>query len=265
MIDKIYKELFIVVLIFLVGWAGFTFLKLKVDAPSIQVSIEDEEKLGEILTESVFSEMEEVHSPYLDSVIFEITKRLESGIETTPYDYTFHVIKSNEINAFATLGGHIFIYTELIQVTESPEELAAVLAHEMGHVEKRHVVDRMVTEVGLTILFSAISGSDPMVISELLNLTISNVFSRSQEKEADQFALQLMENCTINPVSLAHSFRKLKEHSSSSMIPEVLSTHPNINARIQASLRYKVADDFTATPFDFDWNRVKAELATPAE
>lgn len=260
MFGKIYKELIIILVLFLVVWIGFTFLKLEPEMPNMEVSIEDEEKLGEVINELVFSDMEEIHSPYLDSVIFEITKRLESGIDETPYEFTFHVVRNDQVNAFATLGGHIFIHSELIKVTENPEELAAVIAHEMGHVEERHVVDRMVTEVGITLLFSVLTGNDPALISELLELSVSNTFSRTQEKEADQYGLLLLEKTHISPLYMAHAFRKLKEKSSGNYTPEILSTHPNINSRIRSAMAYELSENFVAEPFNMDWEKVQNEL-----
>lgn len=262
---KIYKELLLVVLIFLVGWAGFTFLKLEPEMPNMEVSIEDEEKLGEVINDMVFSDIEEVNSPYLDSAIFEITNRLESNIESTPYEFTFHVIRNEQVNAFATLGGHIFIHTGLIEVTDNPEELAAVLAHEMGHVEERHVVDKMVTELGVTLLFSVLTGNDPALITELVELTLSSVFSRSQETEADQFGLDLLMRSKISPLHMAHVFRKLKEESNGSYVPEILSTHPNINSRIRDAMAYEIAENFTPEAIDLDWDKVKTAVAEPRE
>ena len=260
MFVKIYKELFIVVLIFLLGWAGFTYLRLEPEVPNMQVSIEDEERLGEIINELVLQDMEEIHSPYLDSAIFDITTRLESNMESTPYEFTFHVIKKEEVNAFATLGGHIFIHSGLIETMDNPEQLAAVLAHEMGHVEERHVVNRMVTEVGVTLLFSVLTGNDPVLISELMQISLSNVFSRSQEAEADDFGLELLVNSNISPFSMAQAFRKLKGESNGGYSPEILSTHPNINSRIRKSMAFEVNESFVAKPFDIDWVQVQQEV-----
>jgi predicted Zn-dependent protease len=257
---KVYKELFLIILIFFIGWAFFTFLKLEPVVPNLEVSIEDEERLGEVLNELLFQDVNEIHTPSLDSAIFIISNRLENGLDLTSYDFTFHVIRSDEVNAFATLGGHIFIHSALIEVTETPEELAAVLAHEMGHVEHRHVVDKMVTEIGVTILFSVFTGNDPALISELVELSLSNVFSRGQENEADQFGLNLLVNSEISPFHMAHVFRKFKSESSGDFTPEILSTHPNINSRIRKAMTYETEKRFIAKPINLDWDKVKRNL-----
>lgn len=265
MIKKIYKELVIILSVFLLGWIGFTFLKIEPEKPDLQISIEDEEKLAELLSLSIFSESIELHAPYLDEAMFTITKRLESHIDGTPYEYKFHVIESENINAFATLGGNIFVHSALIEAVENPEELAAVLAHEIGHVEHRHVVNKIVTEIGLSLLFTTLSGQDPVLIGEILEATVSNSFSRSHEKEADMYGLALMEKSQISPLYMAHVFRKLKEKSAAQYVPEILSTHPNINARIQHALEAEVPEDFEAKNFDIDWERVKSDLQKAKE
>ena len=119
-----------------------------------------------------------------------------------------------------------------------------VLAHEMGHVEKRHTVDRLVREFGLSILFSIMTGGDSVLLSDVYQTLISTGFSRSQEKEADQFALELLEDANISPKSIASFFRKLnRENLAYNEKIELIMTHPHNKARIKASLAYDVDVD----------------------
>ena len=92
----------------------------------------------------ILEKNEELKSDTVLEAISQIKKQLISSLEATNYDYHFYVVKNESVNAFATLGGHIFIFSGLIDMTDEPEELAAVLAHEIGHVEKRHVVNKLV-------------------------------------------------------------------------------------------------------------------------
>lgn len=260
MFQKIYKELLILLVAFGAIWAIIAYLKIAPKAPDTSVSIETEEQLAEVITKSVLVQYPQIENPTVDSAVWLISNRLENAIESTPYEYTFHVIENEQVNAFATLGGHIFIHSGLILKMESAEELAAVLAHEMGHVEKRHVVNKLVKELGITLIFSVITGNDPILLSEILESLISTAFDRNQESEADQFGLDLLEKAHIQPLAMAHAFRKLKNESSGSYIPDVISTHPNINARIQASVNYKVEDSFQSEPLEIDWNQIKTAL-----
>jgi predicted Zn-dependent protease len=260
MFQKIYKELLILLAAFGIIWVAVSYLKLSPEAPDVGVSIEKEEELSEYITESIAQQYDEVESPYVDSCITVITQRLENAIDSTDYEYTFHVIENEQVNAFATLGGHIYIHTGLLSELESAEELSAVLAHEMGHIEHRHVVSKLVKELGITILFSVLTGNDPILLSEIMESLVSTAFDRSQESEADQFGLELLEKAHIQPLAMAHAFRKLKNQSAGSYIPEVVSTHPNINARIRSAVNFKVQDSFDSKPFEIDWIELQRQL-----
>lgn len=262
MIQKVYKELLILLAAFGLIWLAISYLKLTPEAPELGVTVEQEEELAEYISKSISVQFDEVHNAYVDSCILIITQRLENAIDSTPYEYTFHVIENEQVNAFATLGGHVYIHTGLINELESAEELAAVLAHEMGHIERRHVVNKLVKEIGITLLFSVLSGNDPVLISEIMESLLSSAFDRRQESEADNYGLKLLEKAHVQPLAMAHAFRKLKNQSVGNYIPEVVSTHPNINARIQASINYATSENFTSEVFDINWSQVQTNLAS---
>jgi beta-barrel assembly-enhancing protease len=257
---KIYRDLLILLGVFFIAWLGFTFIKFQPTVPSFTLSIEDEEKLGDLLTEAAFSGMDEIDSPALDSAMAKISYRLSNAVDSQTYNYTFHTVKNDQINAFATLGGHIYVFSGLIKITESPEELAAVIAHEMGHVEERHVVNKMARDFGMTILVSAFTGGDPNVIAELLEFSIANVFSRQQEREADIYGLKLLEQANIDPIHMANAFVKLKKEGQKMQIPAFLQSHPDIDARISSAMTYSTKSDFENRPFDLNWAIIVASI-----
>lgn len=96
----------------------------------------------------------------VDSAVKVLGNRLKEGLEQTEYHYDFVVFDSEMINAFTVPGGNILISTGLIGFCDSPEELASVMAHEMGHVEERHLISCLNKEQGIEILTSG----DPCVI-----------------------------------------------------------------------------------------------------
>lgn len=261
MLRKVYKELFVIVGIFAIGWAIFIFLKLKPKAPEVAVSVVNEQKIGDLLAENFLSNAVEVPSDTVNEAIFLIRKRLLEAVGNTEYNYVFHVIKDEKVNAFATLGGHIFIFTGLLEFAETPEEIAAVLAHEIAHVEQRHVVNRLVKELGITLVFSVLSGGDPVLISEIVKHSVSTVFDRSQESEADKFSLPLLEKAGISPSYLAGIFRRIEaRYGSYNEYLEFLMTHPNTNKRIKDALEYKVESGFQSVPLPINWEAVKRNL-----
>lgn len=84
--------------------------------------------------------------------------------------------------------------------------MAAVLAQEIGHVEQKHVVDRILKEFSLGILFTVIAGGDAVILQDIFRSLISAKFNRSQEEDADDFALRLLEKSKIRPSHMASFF-----------------------------------------------------------
>jgi predicted Zn-dependent protease len=227
------------------------------------ISFEQEIALGEVVAAHIISAQykEPLTSKTIDSMMWAVSKRLQQQIPATAYDYTIVVLDDPQVNAFTIPGGNIYVFKGLISFCDSPEQLTAVLAHEMGHVEKRHTVDRLVREFGLSLLFSIMTGGDSVLLSDVYQTLISTGFSRSQEKEADQFALELLEDANISPKSIASFFRKLnRENLAYNEKIELIMTHPHNNARIKASLAYEVDVDFKEIPLDLNWEKIKRAL-----
>lgn len=228
---------------------------------SYQVSIEDEQELGDVLKDVVERDNKIIEDNLADSAIQVITNRLLTAIDSSPYRYQIKIIKSETINAFTIPGGNIYIFSGLIKAADSPEEVAAVLAHEIGHAEKRHVVTRLINEMSVTVIVSILSGGDPSIITEVLQSVVGNKFNRAQETEADKFGLQLLEDAHIPPKALARFFERLndKELDYNENL-EILMTHPHNNKRIDQARKYKTRNNFKAESFNFDWEKIQNSL-----
>jgi predicted Zn-dependent protease len=255
---SILRDLLVLLGVFGLIWLVFSLLSYP-EEPHL-LSIQKEEKLGEayldmILLNPTFKEFE---NGLVDSAVNVIGDRLKAGLHETEYSYRFVVFENEMINAFTVPGGNILISTGLIGFCDTPEELASVMAHEMGHVEKRHVVSRLVKELGIEILTSG----DQYVIGEVTGLLTSTSFDRKQEEEADRFASQLLEKSAIEPRILATLFRKLEKEADNELMDhfEIISTHPNFTSRIREALSYEPGEDFKALPVELDWEGIKAEL-----
>ena len=157
------------------------------------------------------------------------------------------------------------MFSGLINFCETPEELAAVLAHEIGHAEKRHVVSKLTKELGLSILFSILGGNNGVIISEIGRTTLSTKFDREQEKQADDFSFALMEKAKLDPKNMSSFMLRLREkYADLENVMEKLewiNTHPNTNSRIKSGMEYKTAPGFVAETFGMDWKRVKESLS----
>jgi predicted Zn-dependent protease len=261
----IMRKSIIVDLLILLGavaviWGIFTIFPIIPNDTDFDVSIDKEEKLGKLIVDEIILDNQGINivkDSTLDAALNLILLRLYDGIGSTDYDYKIIVIDSPMINAAALPGGYIILYTGLIEITDSPEELAAIIAHEIGHVEKKHIISRLIKELGLSILFSG----DAAVLGEVFKYTTSTAFSRQQESEADIYSLQLMEKAKIHPIVLATIFRKFnKVQTNYSENLEILSTHPHNNSRIKAALGFEVKKNFKSKKIDLPWDEVKAKL-----
>lgn len=254
----ILRDLLILLGVFGLIWLVFSLFSYP-DDPRI-ISEQREEQLGNAYMDLILLNpmFEELKISRVDSAVRVIGDRLIDALEHSDYEYQFVVFGNEMINAFTVPGGNILISSSLIAFCDTPEELAAVLAHEMAHVEKRHVISRLVKELGIEILTSG----DQFVLGEISGMLSSTSFDRKQEQEADLFAAQLLESASIEPRTLATFFRKLEQETDRTLLRdfEIVSTHPNFSSRIREALNYIPAESFREEKIDLDWEGIKAEL-----
>jgi beta-barrel assembly-enhancing protease len=263
MSSKIIKELALLIGLFLVIWLAFIYIPLRPKAPEAALSLEQEQEVGDLLIKAYLQDVTVVSDTTVTNAMKQIYQRLLSGMGTTNYDYHIYVVKNENINAFASLGGHIIVFSGLLEYADSPEEVAAVLAHEMGHVEKRHVVNKIVKELGITLVLSVLTGGDTGFLKEIMQQSVTTVFDRSQESEADDYGLELLEKSQIHPNAMAVIFRKIRDQYANSTYEtlEFLSSHPNTNKRIKKSLAYHTKDGFRGKDFEkINWQSIKEAL-----
>ncbi len=160
-----------------------------------------------------------------------ITKRiLDSGKVKYRNQFAWEVkiIDDDEtLNAFATPGGYIYVYTGLIKFLDSEDQLAGVMGHEIAHADLRHSTRQMTKMYGVSILAQAVLGKKEaveQVVSGLINLK----FSRAHESESDEYSVIYLCPTGYNASGAAGFFKKMQGQRS----PEFLSTHPNPTNRV---------------------------------
>lgn len=150
---------------------------------------------------------------------------------------TVHYSDEDIVNAFATLGGHVFFYKGLIEKLESEDALAMVMAHEIAHVQHRHPIVAMGKGLTLAALLSSVSGmsgsgAGETLIGQSLNVGLLK-FSRDQESQSDQsaaFALQKRYGHISGAEELFEVFSEL-HNVRGIAVPELLSSHPHTEGR----------------------------------
>jgi predicted Zn-dependent protease len=151
------------------------------------------------------------------------------------------VLDSKIINAFALPGRHIVITSAMLEETKTPEELAGVLAHEMGHITERHSLKRVVRAYGLELIFQLVAGQGDLfnAVGGLGYTLAESRFSRADETMADRLGVERMLAAGLSPASLADLFERIQvreggqaDAGGTYLNWEYLSSHPSLDKRI---------------------------------
>ncbi len=163
-----------------------------------------------------------------------LVDRLQARCAHLPYHFRVHVSDSDAVNAVALPAGHIVVYRGLLDRVTSENELAFVLAHEMGHYAHRDHLRGLGRGLVLMAMAAFFTGSDSSLnslLSSMLNLSEMR-FSRVQESQADAFALQEL-NCYYGHVGGAMDlFTKLPETVGPEAVTHYFASHPANRKRI---------------------------------
>jgi predicted Zn-dependent protease len=181
---------------------------------------------------------------------------------------TLVVLDTNTVNAFTLPGGVIVVCAGLLRSLGSAEELAAVIAHEAGHVVNHDVSRTMARQLGLSALFSLFGGRETEVlVQRLLGELINQRYSRAVEAEADGTALRILERAGIDPAALADAFGRLERagENAPKNVLKYLESHPDLEDRIararEASREASARRAGPWEPFDAGlWKRLHAAL-----
>jgi beta-barrel assembly-enhancing protease len=164
--------------------------------------------------------------------------------------YRFHVMQDKEINAFSGPGGHIYVTTALVNLAND-DELASVLAHEVGHVVARHslkTIQQSNTLSGLANLFGSITGIAGDSAKELGTAAaqivaggLLAVHNREEEREADYLGVHSAAKAGFNPQGMVTMFQKIQKvgEKDADLLGEIFADHPEVDERIE-NTRYEI-------------------------
>lgn len=200
------------------------------------ISIEQEREMGDEFLTSIRNQLDLVEDDYAVEFINDLGNYLISQLETRPFTFHFYIVKENQLNAFAGPGGHIFMYTGLIETMDKIDELAAVMCHEIGHVSSRHISDRLKkgSMLGLATMAGILAGA--MIGGEAADAIITGSiaaayqkqlsYSRDDERQADQAGFKYSYESGFDPSALVSALSKLQQGWGANEVPQYLLTHP---------------------------------------
>lgn len=234
-----------------IGWG------LSSSAPLIATltPIEVEERIGKSTVEQVtllfggFRSSDELTCRRRDGLraLNALTEQL-IAVDESPYDFKIRVLDISIPNAFAAPGGYIVVFRGLIDLAESPDEVAGVLAHEMGHVTHQHSMTHLVRSIGFQALIVPLITGGTMatdLLSEVGQAAVQASYTREMEEDADRVAVDLMNRAGLKAATftdllyrIERKFGGLPEEDEaetdgedasddSFSIPDMLASHPS--------------------------------------
>lgn len=220
-----------------------------------------EERLGRATLESLAPPVLRCADPRRDVALTEIVRRLAAAAPANPYTFQIAVVDQPAMNAFAAPGGYLIIHLGLLAATETPAELAGVLAHEMQHVLHRHGTKAMLREISMRALLGLLVG-DAGGLGQALEAAgaLGQLrYRRRDEEVADRAGMNLIHAARVDPNGMVGFLRRLNRERPGALLDQTyLSTHPLTAERIRQM--EGLAREARYTPVDllpgFPWREI---------
>ena len=165
-----------------------------------------------------------------------IVTKIANHIGTDPNSYKISIRPAKDFNASATFGKRLTVHSSLFHLLKTEAGLATIIAHEMGHIERKHLAKGMTTAITVSIIggvASALTGS-PLVSSasqDVSNIAVK-AHSRSQERSADLFAIDLMNKLYCSSPGKIEGYQLMLSKEKNVAYASFLRTHPMAKTRL---------------------------------
>jgi predicted Zn-dependent protease len=215
-------------------------LSATIPAPVLALNTQQEVAIGKQYDKQITDTTVIVTDPLLNSYVNDISNKLWAQTARKDVPYSIKIIDQPDINAFSTLGGYIYINIGTVDFAQSDDELAGVIGHETGHIERRHAVTMNNKASILNVLFSVASLFSPIMyrFGQILYAGALAKISREDESQADKYGLLLMTRAGYDPDAMLSFMTHLGavEKESHDMVSKYLADHPDTPKRL-ADLR----------------------------
>ncbi len=220
-------------------------------APALALSTQAEIQMGRVSDEQIVESSVIETDPLLNAYVQSITRNLWKEVARKDLPYNVKIIHDPDPNAFSTLGGYVYVNEGMIDFVQSDDELAGVLGHETGHIERRHTVTLQAKAQAMNLLFGIASIFSPLIYNfgNLLQAGAIAKMERADELQADRTGLQLMARAGYDPQAMETMLAHLKVLSDAhaSIVDKYFQDHPGANARIAHLVGYPELDPKVVT------------------
>ncbi len=200
------------------------------------MSKSEEVRIGQQASQEVEKEYKLSPNPADQALVQEIGQRILASNKVEEYPYTFKVLDAKDVNAFSLPGGPVYVFKGLLDLTEGDvDEIASVVAHEIGHIHARHIAKMYTQGFWLDLIIGLGTKGTAQDVAQIGALLGQLHFSREDEYEADRLAIRYLRNAGYDPNGLTRFFTKLqrKEKGGTSDLDKMLRTHPLTKDRIR--------------------------------
>lgn len=206
------------------------------------ITLSEEKELGKKFVGMLRKSMPLVEDGEVLTYVRSVGNRVAKEVGITTYQFQFFVVDQPIPNAFAVPGGYIFIYSGLIEMMSSEDELAGILSHELAHIQARHlqrtIDESKIASIGMVagLVAGILLGAPGLAAGGLAATESAQLqYSRAHEMEADQFGFRFLCASGYDPGAMPAMMAKLLDHTylQSSKVPSYLATHPALQERVQ--------------------------------
>lgn len=195
------------------------------------ISDEQEIAIGKETNEQVLSEYPLYNNSQIQQYISNLGQELVSNSDSRDIPFNFQVVVSDQINAFATPGGFVYVTTGLLQAADNRAQVASVMAHEIAHINEKHGIKGLKQAVAARGIANTVGLETSTLAPIAYQLAVDLPKSRSFEYEADSRGLEILQQAGYPPEAFANFLTKLEGGGGT---PEFLRTHPSSQNRIDA-------------------------------
>jgi len=245
-------------------WYGLSLIDFRETLKVDTANDTTEKMLGELLQKSIIKEA--MDAPEIIGPVHTIVDRICSSNSLDRTFIKIHVVDNKTVNAFALPNGHIVVYSGLLACANEAEA-SGVIAHEIAHITQEHVMKKLVTEIGLSVLISLVTGNtNTEILKETIKAISSSTYSKNLEAEADLLAVDYLIAAGISPQGFADFLYTIEGNQiESNQLFEWLQSHPDSKERAKAIVGYskeKEVENLSYTPVvsKEDWEILQSKL-----
>jgi|WetSurMetagenome_2_1015567.scaffolds.fasta_scaffold46999_2 hypothetical protein len=214
-------------------------------------SADDEKKMGLEASTEFDRKYRMVTDPQIVGYVTRIAEKVVAASDQPKTQVHVRVVLTEDVNAFVTAGGHVYVFTGLIKTAQNESQLAGVLAHEISHAIARHVTEGATrnsmaqggAQIGSAVLGQLLGlGSDAQDLVTQGAATSAGLitlkYDRKSESEADLLGAQYLWNADWDPEAIARFFELFQKQGLTSSTPTWLSTHPSHEKRVENGIAW---------------------------